>query len=222
MSTRSPSTVPLKSSGKPGSLLTVADMMSEKLPGSVWMLGQSMPNLVRRIGNQDGHLKEPGLASSKLSTTPKPGNVTNCPLPVKANFRILPPIFSGPALTSAPSESNFATYSSAPASLSISIPSPVTVRNEPSFISSLSDLNLKPDGTPSVNERPARTASVSASGPSVIFIEKGLPGSNSAPPEAMKTSPLKSTPLPNVRPKSVTPARMSFSFRKLPILMSSL
>ena len=116
-----------------------------------------------------------------LSVTPKPGNVTNEPAAVNAKLRMLPPTSSGPALTFASILPTETTYSLPVASVLISRSLLETVRNSPNFMLILSELNLKPAGTPSLNVSAARTASLPTSELSSNFMVKVPPGNNSAP-----------------------------------------
>ena len=105
-----------------------------------------------------------------LSMTPKPGRVTKLPEAVMAKFLMLPPTSSGPALTLASILPTDTTYSDPVASVLIIRSLLETVRKLPKLIVILSELNLKPAGTPSLNVSAARTASLPASELSSNFI----------------------------------------------------
>ena len=148
-----------------------------------------------------------------LSDTPNPGRVTKLPEAVKAKFLMLPLTSSGPALTVASILPTETTYSLPVASVLMFRFLLETVRNVPNFMLILSDLNLKPAGTPSLKVRAARTASLSLSEPSSNFIEKVFPGKRSAFCAAMKTSPLNCTLPLKSTPKSAMPAVIPLIFR---------
>ena len=162
ISITTPSIDPENSSpSMPWILLTVADSINWKSPGSFWISFQIIPISVMRTGIQSGHLKPLPSAESRVRNTPKPALATKVPSPRKAKFRPSPPIFSEPIVTSAPTAPKLTISSSSAASVFIIRSVAVSVRNEPSVIRNVSTSNFKPLTLPFSNSRDTRTASVS-------------------------------------------------------------
>jgi hypothetical protein len=171
--------------GIPLSVSTFADRIRTKLPGSAWMSGHWIPISVILIGSQSGHMKSLPVAPPIVRKTPKPGFVTNVPLPRNAKLRASPLIFPNGRLTSAPTDAKLASSSVGPAGVELEVLG--ADRQERSDRDrELVDVHQeRPRRASAPNSTPTLIASVSASGPSRIEPCTVMPGRNTTPPEAM-------------------------------------
>ena len=164
--------------------VTLAESVRMKFPGSVLMCGHWRPIASIRTGSQLGHLKLSPVAAPIANWTPKLSPAEKLPSPRNAKLDALPVIVRPPTVMLALAEPKLTSFCVAVAPVLTWKLDAVSVRNDPRLIESWSALNRNAFSPPPSNWNVAETASVPASGPSVIDPWTALPGRNCTPLEA--------------------------------------